>query len=46
MKAYVECKCLEDGCTPLMESASVNSVQLVRLLLSYGANINAVSNNG
>ena len=33
-------------CTPLMEAASAGHIDVVRLLLSHGADVNARSNTG
>jgi len=46
MHANVEDCGAKGECTPLMEAASGGYAEIVRLLLSHGADVNARSNTG
>ena len=46
MRANVEDRGIKGDCTPLMEAASVGHVDIVKLLLAHGADVNAQSSSG
>lgn len=46
MHASVEDRGSKGDCTPLMEAASAGYVDIVRLLLAHGADVNAQSSTG
>ena len=46
MKANVEDRGIKGDCTPLMEAASGGYVDIVKLLIDYGADVNAQSSAG
>ena len=46
MNANVEDRGSKGDCTPLMEAASAGHVDIVKLLLEYGADANAQSSAG
>lgn len=46
MRANVEDRGMKGDCTPLMEAASTGHVEIVRLLISHGADVNAQSSSG
>ena len=46
MNANVEDRGMKGDCTPLMEAASGGYVDIVRLLILHGADINAQSSAG
>ncbi|XP_050430101.1 ankyrin repeat domain-containing protein 17 isoform X3 [Adelges cooleyi] len=46
MQANVEDRGIKGDCTPLMEAASSGFVEIVRLLLAHGADVNALSSTG
>lgn len=46
MHASVEDRGSKGDCTPLMEAASAGYVDIVRLLLAHGADVNAQSATG
>jgi len=46
MKANVEDRGVKGDCTPLMEAASGGCVDIVKLLISHGADVNAQSSAG
>ena len=46
MKANVEDRGIKGDCTPLMEAASGGYVDIVKLLISHGADVNAQSSAG
>ncbi len=46
MKANVEDRGIKGDCTPLMEAASGGHVDIVRLLISHGADVDAQSSAG
>ncbi|XP_068625670.1 ankyrin repeat domain-containing protein 17 isoform X3 [Battus philenor] len=46
MHASVEDRGIKGDCTPLMEAASAGHVDIVRLLIAHGADVNAVSGSG
>jgi ankyrin repeat protein len=46
MHANVEDRGIKGDCTPLMEAASGGHVDIVRLLIAHGADVNAQSSSG
>lgn len=46
MNANVEDRGIKGDCTPLMEAASAGHVDIVRLLIAHGADVNAQSTSG
>lgn len=46
MKANVEDRGVKGDCTPLMEAASGGCVDIVKLLINHGADVNAQSSAG
>jgi len=46
MSAQVEDRGQKNECTPLMEAASAGHVDIVKLLISHGADVNAQSTSG
>ena len=46
MHANVEDRGIKGDCTPLMEAASSGHVDIVRLLIHHGADVNAQSSSG
>lgn len=46
MKANVEDRGIKGDCTPLMEAASGGYVDIVKLLIAHGADVNAQSSAG
>lgn len=46
MHANVEDRGIKGDCTPLMEAASAGFVEIVRLLIAHGADVNAQSSSG
>lgn len=46
MRANVEDRGTKGDCTPLMEAASAGHVDIVKLLLAHGADVNAESSSG
>lgn len=46
MHANVEDRGIKGDCTPLMEAASSGYVDIVRLLIHHGADVNAQSSSG
>ena len=46
MNANVEDRGSKGDCTPLMEAASAGHVDIVKLLIDYGADVNAQSSAG
>lgn len=46
MHANVEDRGIKGDCTPLMEAASAGFVDIVRLLIAHGADVNAQSSSG
>ena len=46
MRANVEDRGIKGDCTPLMEAASGGYVDIVRLLIAHGADVNAQSSAG
>jgi len=46
MKANVEDRGIKGDCTPLMEAASGGYVEIVKLLIAHGADVNAQSSAG
>lgn len=46
MSAQVEDRGQKNDCTPLMEAASAGHVDIIRLLISHGADVNAQSSTG
>ena len=46
MQANVEDRGIKGDCTPLMEAASAGHVDIVRLLISHDADVNAQSSTG
>ena len=46
MRANVEDRGMKGDCTPLMEAASAGHVEIVKLLLSHNADVNAQSSSG
>ena len=46
MRANVEDRGIKGDCTPLMEAASGGYVDIVRLLIAHGADVNAQSTAG
>lgn len=46
MEANVEDRGIKGDCTPLMEAASAGFVEIVRLLIAHGADVNAQSSSG
>ena len=46
MRANVEDRGIKGDCTPLMEAASGGFVDIVRLLIAHGADVNAQSTAG
>lgn len=46
MSAQVEDRGQKNDCTPLMEAASAGHVEIIGLLLSHGADVNAQSSTG
>lgn len=46
MHANVEDRGIKGDCTPLMEAASAGHVDIVRLLIAHGADVNAQSSSG
>ncbi|XP_046405893.1 uncharacterized protein LOC124170897 isoform X3 [Ischnura elegans] len=46
MSANVEDRGIKGDCTPLMEASSAGHVEVVRLLINHGADVNAQSSSG
>lgn len=46
MSAQVEDRGQKNDCTPLMEAASAGHVDIIRLLISHNADVNALSSTG
>ncbi len=46
MRANVEDRGIKGDCTPLMEAASGGHVDIVKLLIAHGADVNAQSSAG
>jgi ankyrin repeat domain-containing protein 17 len=46
MHANVEDRGIKGDCTPLMEAASAGHVDIVRLLITHDADVNAQSSTG
>ena len=46
MRANVEDRGMKGDCTPLMEAASAGHTEIVKLLLSHNAEVNAQSSSG
>ena len=46
MRANVEDRGMKGDCTPLMEASSSGHYEIVKLLLSHGADVNAQSSSG
>lgn len=46
MQANVEDRGIKGECTPLMEAASAGHLDIVRLLVAHGADVNAQSSSG
>uniref|UniRef100_T1IU24 Uncharacterized protein n=1 Tax=Strigamia maritima TaxID=126957 RepID=T1IU24_STRMM len=46
MRANVEDRGIKGDCTPLMEASSCGHVDIVRLLIAHGADVNAQSSSG
>lgn len=46
MHANVEDRGIKGECTPLMEAASAGHLDIVRLLVAHGADVNAQSSSG
>lgn len=46
MHANVEDRGIKGECTPLMEAASAGHIEIVRLLVAHGADVNAQSTSG
>ncbi len=46
MRANVEDRGIKGDCTPLMEAASGGYVDIVKLLIAHGADVNAQSSAG
>lgn len=46
MRANVEDRGMKGDCTPLMEAASAGHGEIVKLLLSHNADVNAQSSSG
>lgn len=46
MHANVEDRGIKGECTPLMEAASAGHLDIVRLLVAHGADVNAQSTSG
>lgn len=46
MQANVEDRGIKGECTPLMEAASAGHIDIVRLLVAHGADVNAQSSSG
>lgn len=46
MHANVEDRGIKGECTPLMEAASSGHIDIVRLLVAHGADVNAQSSSG
>lgn len=46
MHANVEDRGIKGECTPLMEAASAGHIDIVRLLIAHGADVNAQSTSG
>ena len=46
MRANVEDRGMKGDCTPLMEAASAGHNEIVKLLLSHNAEVNAQSSSG
>lgn len=46
MHANVEDRGIKGECTPLMEAASAGHLDIVRLLIAHGADVNAQSTSG
>lgn len=46
MNANVEDRGIKGDCTPLMEAASAGHVDIVKLLINHGADVNAQSSSG
>ena len=46
MRANVEDRGMKGDCTPLMEAASSGHLEIVKLLISHGADVNAQSSSG
>ena len=46
MRANVEDRGIKGDCTPLMEAATGGYVDIVRLLIAHGADVNAQSQAG
>ena len=46
MRANVEDRGMKGDCTPLMEAASAGHVDIVKLLIQHGADVNAQSSSG
>lgn len=46
MNANVEDRGIKGDCTPLMEAASAGHVDIVKLLIAHGADVNAQSSSG
>lgn len=46
MNAHVEDRGQKNDTTPLMEAASAGHVDIIRLLISHGADVNALSSTG
>ena len=46
MRANVEDRGMKGDCTPLMEAASAGHTEIVKLLLTHNAEVNAQSSSG
>lgn len=46
MNAHVEDRGQKNDTTPLMEAASAGHVDIIRLLINHGADVNALSSTG
>lgn len=46
MQAQVEDRGQKNDCTPLMEAASAGHVEIIKLLISHNADVNAQSSTG